>query len=133
VRSLLYFSANMRTALCLSIVVLGTTGGEVAVTHAMKKIGEVRSFAIRSLLSFLRRALRERWFWLGIGLLALSFFSLLALLSWEDVSFVIPATAASYVTGAVGARLLLDERLTPLRWVGILLVTLGVALVSLSG
>jgi len=88
---------------------------------------------VRSLLSFLRRALREGWFWAGIGLLALSFFSLLALLSWKDVSFVIPATAASYVTGAVGARLLLGERLTPLRWAGILFVTLGVALVSLSG
>jgi drug/metabolite transporter (DMT)-like permease len=123
----------MRTALCLVIVVLSTTGGEVAVTHAMKKIGEVRSFAVRSLIAFLRRALREGWFWLGIGLLALSFFSLLALLSWEDVSFVIPATAASYVTGGIGARLLLRERLTPLRWAGILLVTLGVALVSLSG
>ena len=132
-RGLLHFNTTMRTALCLSIVVLGTTGGEVAVTHAMKKIGEVRSFAVRSLLSFLRRALREGWFWAGIGLLALSFFSLLALLSWKDVSFVIPATAASYVTGAVGARLLLGERLTPLRWAGILFVTLGVALVSLSG
>jgi drug/metabolite transporter (DMT)-like permease len=123
----------MRTALCLVIVVLGTTGGEVAITHAVKQIGEVRSFAARSLVSFLRRALREGWFWLGISLLASSFFALLALLSWKDVSFVIPATAASFVTGAVGARLLLGERLTPLRWAGILLVTLGVALVSLSG
>jgi len=122
----------MRTALCLSIVVLGTTGGEVTVTHAMKQIGEVPGFSVRSLLGFLRSALREGWFWLGIGLLALSFFCLLALLSWEDVSFVIPATAASYITGAIGARFLLGERLTPLRWAGILLVTLGVALVSLS-
>lgn len=123
---------SMRTALCLSIVVLGTTGGEVAVTHAMKQIGEVRSFAIGSLLRFLGRALREKWFWVGIGLLAISFFSLLTLLSWADVSFVIPASALSYVAGALGAKLLLGERLTPLRWVGILLVAAGVALVSLN-
>jgi hypothetical protein len=122
----------MRTALYLSIVVLGTTGGEVAVTHAMKRIGEVRSFAIRPLLRFLGCALGERWFWLGIGLLAVSFFSLLALLSWADVSFVIPASALSYVAGALGAKLLLGEHVTPLRWAGILLVTAGVALVSLS-
>lgn len=123
----------MRTALCLSIIVLGTTGGEVAVTHAMKRLGEVRSFSARSLLEFLGRALREGWFWIGIGLLGLSFFVLLTLLSWEDVSFVIPASALSYVVGALGAKLLLGERLSPSRWAGILLVTLGVALVSLRG
>ena len=122
----------MRTPLCLSVVVLGISGGEVALTHAMKQLGEVRSFAVGSLLAFLRRALFKKWFWLGLALLALSFFSLLALLSWAEVSFVIPATALSYVTGALGAKLLLGERLTPLRWAGILLVTVGVALVSLS-
>jgi len=122
----------MRTALCLAIAVLGTSGGEVAVSHAMKRIGELRSFALRSLLGFLRRAIAEKWFWLGIALLALSFFSLLALLSWEDVSFVIPATALTYVTGALAAKWFLGENLSPWRWAGILLVATGVALVSLS-
>ena len=123
----------MRTALCLVLIVLGTTGGEVSVTHAMKQVGEVQSFAVKSLLGFLKRALRQPWFWLGIGLLALNFFAMLTLLSWEDVSFVIPATALSYATGALAARVLLKERLTPLRWAGILLVAAGVVLVTLSG
>jgi drug/metabolite transporter (DMT)-like permease len=122
----------MRTVLYLSIVVLATTGGEVAVSHAMKQVGEVRSFAPRSLLVFLGRAFRESWFWLGIALLALGFFALLALLAFQDVSFVIPATALSYVTGGLAAKLLLGERLTGLRWAGIVIVSLGVALVSLG-
>jgi drug/metabolite transporter (DMT)-like permease len=122
----------MRTALCLVLIVIGITGGEVSLTHAMKQVGEVRSFAIRALLGFLKRALRQPWFWLGIGLLALNFFAMLTLLSWENVSFVIPATALSYVTGALAARLLLGERLTPLRWTGILLVAAGVALITLG-
>ncbi len=122
----------MRTALCLLVVVLSTTGGEVAVTHAMKRIGEVHNFSPRSVLSFLGRALGEKWFWIGIGLLALGFFAMLALLSWADVSFVIPATALSFVLGGLGAKLLLGERLTPLRWAGIALVSFGVALVALG-
>lgn len=122
----------MRTALCLFVVILGTTGGEVAVTHAMKRIGEVHQFTPRSVLRFLGRALSEKWFWAGIGLLALGFFSLLELLSRADVSFAIPATALSFVVGGLGAKLFLGERLTPLRWAGIALVSLGVALVALG-
>jgi len=122
----------MHTALCLVLIVLATTGGEVSMAHAMKRTGEVRSFAPRSLLRFLRRALRQPWLWLGLGLLALNFFALLTLLSWENVSFTIPATALSYVTGALAAWLLLGERLTPLRWAGILLVAAGVALAALG-
>jgi drug/metabolite transporter (DMT)-like permease len=123
----------MRTALCLILIVLTASGGEVAVAHAMKEVGEVHSFAVRSLLGFLKSALRETWFWIGIGLLALSFFALLVLLSWENVSFAIPATAFSYVVGVLAAKLLLGERLTPLRWAGILLVSAGVALVTFGG
>ncbi|HEV3279115.1 MAG TPA: EamA family transporter [Terriglobia bacterium] len=122
----------MRTALFLTLVVLGTSGGELSVSRAMKQLGELQHFSPRSLVNFLGRALRVKWFWTGIALLALGFFSLLALLTWADVSFVIPAAAASYVAGALGAKFLLGERLTPLRWAGIVLVAAGVAVVSIS-
>jgi drug/metabolite transporter (DMT)-like permease len=122
----------MRTALFLMMAVVGASGGELSVSRAMKTVGELHHFSLRSIVDFLGRALRVRWFWAGIALLALGFFSLLALLSWADVSFVIPATAMSYVTGALGARFLLGERLTPLRYAGIALVSAGVVLVSLS-
>ncbi len=122
----------MRTVVGLAIVVLSATGGEIAVTHAMKQIGEVTSFTPRSVLRALGQAFRLGWMWSAIGLLAVSFFSLLVLLSWANVSFVIPATAVSYVVGALGARFLLGERVNVTRWAGILLVSLGVALVALG-
>ena len=122
----------MRTALFLAIVVLAGTGGEIAATHAMKQIGEVKNFAPRAVLWVLGRAFRQGWMWLGIGLMALAFFSLLALLSWEDVSFVVPATALSYVVGVFGGKLLLGERVNGVRWAGVLLVCVGVALVCVG-
>jgi len=112
------------------LIVLSTAGGEISVAHAIKQVGEVQCFALKSLLDFLRRALRQPCFLLGIALLALNFFALLTLLSWANVSFVIPTTALSYVVGALAAKQLLGERLTPLRWAGILLVSPGVALVT---
>jgi len=122
----------MKTVLFIGIIVLAGTGGEIAVTHAMKQIGEVHVFRPASLLGVLGRVLRIGWMWAGIALMSAAFFSLLALLTWADVSFVVPATALSYVIGALGARFLLHERVTPVRWTGVLLVSVGVALISLS-
>ena len=119
----------MRTFVFLAMVVLSGTGGDIAMTHGMKRIGEVKDFSPRAILGVLGRALRLGWFWLGITLMALAFFSFLALLTWADVSFVVPATALNYVVGALGAKILLGERLGRARWAGILLVTLGVAVI----
>jgi len=119
----------MRTFVFLAIVVLSGTGGDIAVTYAMKQIGEVKNFSPRALLGVLWRALQSKWMWLAIALMAVAFFSLLALLSWADVSFVVPATAANYVVGAVGAKFLLNEHISRTRWAGSVLVAAGVALV----
>ncbi len=119
----------MRTFVFLAMVVLSGTGGDIAMTHGMKRMGEVKDFSPRAILGVLGRALRLGWFWLGIALMALAFFSLLALLTWADVSFVVPATALNYVVGGLGAKILLGERLGRMRWAGILLVTLGVAVI----
>ena len=119
----------MREAFLLLMVVFAGTGGEISVTRAMKEIGEVHSFKPKDILLALGRALCQGWMWLGLGLMSLAFFCLITLLSWEDVSFVIPATALSYAVGALGGKFLLGEQVSPIRWFGVSLVCLGVALV----
>ena len=84
------------------------------------------------MLPMLARAFRHFSMWLGIGLMAVAFFSLLALLSWADASLVVPATALSYVAGAFGAKFILGEKIAPVRWAGVVLVCAGVALLSFS-
>jgi drug/metabolite transporter (DMT)-like permease len=119
----------IRTAFFVGIVIFASTGGEIAATHAMKKLGEVHDFSPRAILGVIGRAFRQGWMWFGFALMTISFFALLALLSWENVSFVIPATALSYAVGALGAKYLLGERISRVRWAGVLLVCIGVALV----
>jgi drug/metabolite transporter (DMT)-like permease len=70
--------------------------------------------------------------WAGISMMAVAFFSLLGLLSLENVSYVVPVTALSYAGGALGAAIFLRERVTPQRWLGVLVVCLGVTIVLLS-
>ena len=118
----------MRSAPILIFVVVTGTGGEICLTHAMKLLGEVRDFRPRAIASFVLRALRVSWLWLGILLMTASFFSFLTMLSWFPVSFVIPATSLAYVAGAFGAKIFLGEQLNATRWAGILLICLGVAM-----
>ena len=47
-------------------------------SRAMKETGEVKNFRPRALLAVVLRALRVRWMWLGVGMMAIAFFSLLA-------------------------------------------------------
>ena len=122
----------MRLFLFIGIIVLSGTAGDISVSHAMKKAGEVHPLTPAVIARVFGRAFRMGWMWLGIALMAVGFFSLLALLSWADVSVVVPATALSYVAGALGAKFLLHEEVAPVRWAGVLLVCLGVALISMS-
>jgi drug/metabolite transporter (DMT)-like permease len=122
----------MREFLILALLVVSGTGGELCVSHAMKKIGEVHDFRPLALIKFILRALRVGWMWLGVAMMALAFFSLLAMLSFENVSFVVPVTALSYAAGAVGAAIFLRERINTQRWVGVAIVCVGVTMVWLS-
>ena len=120
----------IRTVLLLAVLIFGSTGGEIAITFGMRATGEPARLRPRALLAFLRRALVNGWFWTGVPLMALSFYSLLLLLSWNPISFVIPASALSYVVGTLGAKYILGEQISTARWAGVILVCAGVVLVA---
>jgi drug/metabolite transporter (DMT)-like permease len=118
--------------LFFSLIVVAGTAGELCVSRAMKQIGEVHDFRPAALGRVFLRALSLKWLWIGIGLMTVGFFSLLAILSFENVSFVVPVTALGYVAGALGGRFFLGERVNWRRWAGILLVCAGVTLVVMG-
>ena len=119
----------MREAVLFFFIVVAGTAGELCVSRAMKGIGEVHDFSPKSILSFVLQSLRLPWMWLGIALMSFGFFSLLAILSFQEVSFVVPVSALSYAVGAFGAKAFLGERVSRSRWVGIAVVCLGVTIV----
>jgi uncharacterized membrane protein len=56
----------------------------------------------------------------------------MALLSWADLSYVIPVTSVGFVLNAVMGAVFLNETITPLRWVGTLCIVGGTVLVGLT-
>ncbi len=119
----------MRDVILYVLIICAGTGGELCVSRAMKTVGEVKDFRPTALIRVAGRALRVPWMWAGLGLMATAFFSLLAVLSVENVSLVVPVTALSYAGGALGGKFFLGEKVTRRRWAGVLLVCIGVALV----
>ena len=122
----------MLTALVIVVVVLSNAAGDVFLTRGMKQVGDV-SVAIRrgELRATIRRIACNGNIIFGIACLAVSFFSFLAVLSWANLSFVVPATAIVYVVTVLGARFFLGEKVDRLRWGGTLMICFGVALVCL--
>jgi drug/metabolite transporter (DMT)-like permease len=89
----------------------------------------VHDFRPRALVNFALHALRLPWMWLGVALMSLGFFSLLGILSFQEVSFVVPVSALSYAAGAFGAKAFLGEQINRNRWIGIAVVSIGVTIV----
>ncbi len=95
----------------------------------MKQVGEATSFRPAHVIRVVLQALRQPWMWVGVSMMALAFFALLGALSTFNVSFVVPVTALSYIAGALGGVIFLHERVSFWRWLGVLLVAIGVTLV----
>jgi len=116
----------------IGVIVLASTTGDVLLSHAMKKVGDVSEVWKRhGLLQVIGRVLTTPTFILGVIAFAVAFYGLLFGLSWGDLSLVAPASASlTFVANAVAARIFLHERVGKRRWIAALLVAGGVALMA---
>lgn len=117
--------------LLLGAVVLTGAAGDVSVARAMKELGDVSAFRLSALPGVLWRAVRNGFLWFGIFWKATAFFCFLALLTHAELSWIVPATAISFVVETLAAKYLLHERVSPQRWAGAACIGLGVLLISL--
>ncbi len=112
--------------LILLAVMLCASVGDTLLSHGMGQVGPVSIHNLRLLLV----ALRNPWVIAGITLLIGFFASYLTALSWADLTFVLPSTAFGYVVVALLAKYWQHETISPLRWLGILLIVCGVGFVA---
>ncbi len=120
----------MKSVLVIAIIILSGSLGDIFLARGMKQVGEVDTLNPAKLISIAWKTLSSPYIPLGIACMAIAFFSLVAVLSWEKVSIVEPATAFAYVVNTLGARFYLKEDVDSARWTGTALVALGAALLS---
>ena len=117
---------GFRKYLVLVAIAVFAASGDVCLARGMRDFGAVSLANAGGLLT----ALLNPWIIIGILLLICFFGSYLTALSWADLTYVLPATAISYVMMALLAQRLLNEHVTTRHWLGIGLVTLGVGFVA---
>ena len=117
--------------LLVAVIAVATTVSDVLQAAAMKQHGEIHDFRPGALRRLFALLVRNRLILASVAVMAVSFFAFIALLSVADLSFAVPATAASYVLETVLAKYLLHEPVSLERWAGATLVACGVALLAL--
>ena len=117
---------TFRKQATLAGVVLFGACGDVALSRGMKSVGALSLSQWTQVI----HAIFTPWVGAGIILLLGFFVSYLSALSFADLTYVQPATAAGYILIAVLAKFFLHENISPLRWAGIALITMGVGFVA---
>lgn len=121
--------SKAQVILVVMVSVICVSVGETLLSAGMKQVGRGGHDGLRFLLAAL-----SSWHVLLGTLLMMAFFALYALaLAWADLSFVLPLTAVSYVTGALFAQVFLHEPVSLTRWLGAIIITLGVVVVGKGG
>jgi len=117
-------SLRAKTWICATVVVLSNVFGNLFLKRGMPA-------QLSTPLDYIA-ALFQPSVTLGVLLLILWMLSRMALMSWADLSFVLPITSIGYVISAMMGRFFLDEHISPQRWAGTLLIMAGMALVSFT-
>jgi uncharacterized membrane protein len=117
---------HVKTVVLTLVSIFANVAGNFSLTWGMRRTGPG---VLESPLGYIT-ALFDPWVALGVCLLLLWMLSQMALLSWADLSYVLPVTSAGYVLAAIAGRLFLQERISTGRWTGIALIMSGVVLVG---
>lgn len=121
----------MKTAVVLVLAILSQAVGNVCLTKGAKAL--TSAGAAGDWLSLVQSGVQSPMLWVGTVFLIGFFVLFSAALSWADLSFVLPATSFGYVLNVACGRYILNEEVSQKRWIGALVITLGVVMVSRSG
>jgi drug/metabolite transporter (DMT)-like permease len=123
---------RVKTIVLLALMVFFGSAGDTLLGKGMRQVGPPDAWTAAAVLAFLSGAIRAPAVWLGFASLLLFFLCYMLVLTWADFSFVLPASAASYAAVPLLGHFFLGEEVSMLRWTGIALIALGVALVGTS-
>ena len=120
---------RIKTLVMVLVMVLCANTGDLLLKRGMTQIGAV-PFTTDGLTQAFHLTIFNGTIWLGIIFLSGFMASYMTVLSWADYSYVMPAGAFGYALLTLLAVVYLHEVVSLKRWVGVLLICVGVILVG---
>jgi drug/metabolite transporter (DMT)-like permease len=120
----------LKTRVCLLIIIVANAVGNVLLSYGMHQVGSIASYSPLTLLRSSLRAASNPYVLIGVGFLIVFFLAHMIVLSWADLSYVLPMTAVGYILVTVLSWWWLSEQVRPLRWLGTIAIVAGVSLVG---
>lgn len=118
---------KLRNLIFIALIVATNTLGNLFLAFSMSQMPDFRA---DNALAYTRAILTNVWFVGGVALLIVWMIAQLSMFTWADLSYVLPVTASAYAFTAILGKFYLAERISMARWVGIVLISFGVILVS---
>lgn len=117
---------SLRKYLVLAGVAIFAVTGDSLVSSGMKQVGAV---ALNHLPNIILVVFHPQ-IALGILFLLAFFACYMAALSWADLTYVLPTTSVSFILLTLVAKFILHENVSLTRWLGVVLISVGIGLVS---
>ena len=118
--------------LILLIGLVFEAAGVVFLKKGITQVGEVKTVSAAEIVRVVKAGVTNPCVVLGVFFEALFFACLLILMSESDISFLWPLTALSFVLTTFAALIFLGEKVSSVRWAGVVFIVIGAALISYS-
>jgi drug/metabolite transporter (DMT)-like permease len=119
----------------LSLIVfisLCDTFRELFLKSGVNALNQFNPGNIKEVILFILKLIRTPRVWISLLFGFLSLFIWLFILSKVDLNFAFSLDSMHYVFIALASQFILKEKVRLIRWVGTLLIVLGITLVTLS-
>jgi len=123
---------HLKTYLLIGVMVMAGPLGNVLLSKGMKQAGSLAVWPPSEALHTVLRIFGTSSIWFGVGSLLTFFLANVLVLSWADYSYVQPSSSVGYGVAALLGYFMLGEPVSPLRWLGIAIICLGVLVVGQS-
>ncbi len=126
------WTERVRIIALLAIAIVSQAVGNVLLSQGMKLIAGLSQLTWSNWVAIFLQAVQSPSILLGVGFYVIFFVLFAAALSRADLSFVLPAISSEVVINVAFADCFLNETVSSIRWIGALLISIGVGLVVRS-
>ena len=117
----------MFTIISILISVCAIVAGQLCMKKALNDLGDI-DFASSLIFTYLK-IFMSPFVIVGLSFYIIGVFSWLYVLSKVDLSYAYPFLALTFVLVAISSSIFLGEYISPRRWIGIIVICLGILLI----